>query len=70
MQFFIEKNDGTLEPVVELTAIPDTSQILIFKFGYYIGRDEKLDLEARLSCKTGKTCIVFGSELDRVLGTC
>lgn len=69
MRLLIEKNDGTIEPVVELTDIPDTSQILIFKLSHYFKHEDKLDLEAYLRCKTGKTCIVFGSELDRVFGT-
>ena len=69
MRIFVELDDGHLERFGELSDVPDTSQLLIFKVKRYMAKEDVHALESDLSKKCKKTCIVLGPEFESVFGT-
>jgi len=67
-RIFLESIDGTRKLIREIEAIDKDCDVLIFKLKIRLMSKDISKLEAELTQKTGKKCVVIDGMFDSVLG--
>lgn len=68
MKVFIETDEGRMIEAREIESVPEAASALIFTLNMVVKKADLEKLEADLTEKTGKKCVILPVCIDKVVG--
>lgn len=68
MKLLLQKDDGTVLELREIESVPDSSDVLLFFCKFVLSASDQKRMEAELSERIGRRCILLSAHITRVAG--
>ena len=68
MKLFLQKDDGAILEFQEIESASDSSDVLLFFCKFVLSASDQKRMEAELSARIGRRCILLSAHITRVAG--